>query len=125
MISPVKTEKAPAAVGPYTQGIKAGGFLFVSGCIPMDPETATLITGTMTEKTTRTLENMKAIVEAAGTTMEKAVKITVFVKDLATFPEANAVYATYFAEPFPARSGLEASNLPLGADIEIEGIFAL
>lgn len=125
MTKPIQTSNAPAAVGPYSQGIVSGGFVFASGCLPIDPATSMMVEGTIADKAMRALENLKAVAEAGGSSLEKAVKVTVFLADIADFAEANKVYAQYFKEPFPARSAFQVGALPFGADIEIEAIFAL
>lgn len=125
MTKPIQTPNAPAAVGPYSQGIVSGGFVFASGCLPIDPATGTLVAGTIADKTARALENLKAVAEAGGSSLEKAVKVTVFLADISDFAEANKVYAAYFKAPYPARSAFQVAALPLGASIEIEAIFAL
>jgi 2-iminobutanoate/2-iminopropanoate deaminase len=121
----IKTERAPAAIGPYSQAIVANGFVFVSGQIPLDPHTGQLVQGDIQAQARQCLENLKAILEAAGTTMDKLVKVTVFAKDLKDFQAINRVYAEYFKENPPARSFVEVSRLPRDAAIEIEGIALL
>ena len=118
----VYTDKAPRPVGPYSQAILIDGFLFVSGQIPIDPSTGKLIDGTFEEKTRRVLENVKAIIEAAGGTLDDVVKVTVYLKDIGKFSEFNKVYSEYFKGVPPARVVVEVSNLPLGADLEMEAI---
>ncbi len=121
----VKTERAPAAIGPYSQALVANGFVFVSGQIPINPQTGQLVTGDIHAQTRQCLENLKAILEAAGSSMGKLVKVTVFAKDLQNFQAINHVYAEYFKEDPPARSFVEVSRLPRDAAIEIEGIALL
>lgn len=123
--SRIKTDKAPAAIGPYSQGILSGAFLFTSGQLPIDPETGKLFEGSIEEKTHVALRNLKTIAEEAGTSLDKAVKTTVFLADIANFQAVNSVYAEYFSEPFPARSAFQVSALPLGAALEIEAIFEI
>jgi 2-iminobutanoate/2-iminopropanoate deaminase len=125
MIKPIQTPNAPAAVGPYSQGIVSGGFVFASGCLPLDPATGIMVEGTIADKATRALENLKAVAEAGGSSLAKAVKVTVFLADIADFADANKVYAEYFKEPYPARSAFQVGALPFGAAIEIEAIFAV
>lgn len=125
MTKPIQTPNAPAAVGPYSQGIVSGGFVFASGCLPIDPATGTMVDGSIVDKATRALENLKAVAEAGGSSLAKAVKVTVFLADIADFAEVNKVYAEYFKEPYPARSAFQVGALPLGAAIEIEAIFAV
>lgn len=116
----VATEKAPKAVGPYVQGVKARGFLFTAGQIGLDPATGKLVEGGIETETRQVLENLKAVVEAAGTSFKQVVKTTVFLTDLGHFQAMNQIYATYFAGPSPARSTVGVSRLPLGALVEIE-----
>ncbi len=118
----VYTDKAPKPVGPYSQGIKVGNFLFISGQIPIDPITGKLVDGSFEDKVRRVLENIKAIVEAAGGTLDNVVKVTVYLKDISKFQEFNKVYSQYFKEKPPARVVIEVPNLPLNADIEVEAI---
>jgi 2-iminobutanoate/2-iminopropanoate deaminase len=121
----IKTDRAPAAIGPYSQAIVANGFVFVSGQIPLDPHTGQLVQGDIQAQARQCLDNLKAILEAAGTTMDKLVKVTVFAKDLKDFQAINQVYSEYFKENPPARSFVEVSRLPRDAAIEIEGIALL
>jgi 2-iminobutanoate/2-iminopropanoate deaminase len=114
------TEKAPQPIGPYSQAIAANGFLFVSGQIALNPHTGSLVTGTVQDQTKRVLENIKAILAEAGISFSQVVKTTLFLKDLKSFDEVNQVYSEYFSENKPARSTVEVSRLPKGADIEIE-----
>lgn len=117
----VATEKAPAAVGPYSQGVQVGNLLFTSGQIPLVPETGELISDI--EKATRqSLDNVKAILEEAGSSLEKVVKVTIFVADINDFGKINEIYAEYFSNHKPARSLVEVSNIPKGGVIEIEAI---
>lgn len=122
----VKTDNAPAAIGPYSQGVVAtGNLLFTSGQIPIDPATGKLIEGTIEDKAHIAFKNLSAIAQEAGTTLDRAVKTTVFLADINNFKAVNAVYAQYFKEPFPARSAFQVASLPLGADIEVEAIFEI
>jgi 2-iminobutanoate/2-iminopropanoate deaminase len=121
----VQTDTAPKAIGPYSQAIKANGLLFASGQVPIDPTTGEIISGTIAEQTVRVFENLKAVLEAAGTTLEKVLKTTVFLADLTDFAEMNATYATFFGELPPARSTVEVSRLPKDARIEIDLIALL
>ncbi len=118
----VFTEKAPKPVGPYSQGVIAGCFLFVAGQIPLDPSTGTLVEGSFEDKVKRVLDNVKAIVEAARGTLNDIVKVTVYLKDIKLFERFNKIYAEYFGENPPARVVVEVSNLPKGADVEVEAI---
>jgi len=118
----IATTNAPGAVGPYSQGIRTEQFVYTAGQVPLDPATGTLVTGSIEDQTRRALENVKAVLEAAGTGLDRAVKMTVFMTNLGDFKRMNAVYAEFFPEAPPARSAFEVSALPLGADIEIEAI---
>ncbi|MGX8794631.1 RidA family protein [Fusibacter sp. JL298sf-3] len=122
MLKPVSTDKAPAAVGPYSQGMEAGGFIYVSGQLPMNPATKELVAGDIKKATEWCLENAKAILNAAGADLENVVKVTVFLQDIGQFAEMNEVYARYFEAHKPARAAFEVAKLPLGAEIEIEMI---
>lgn len=117
----VSTDRAPAAIGPYSQGIEAGGLFFASGQTPLRPD-GTLVTGTVAEQTRRCLENVEAVLAAAGLGMGDVVKTTVFMTDLGKFAEMNEVYAGRFPAPHPARSTVQVSALPRGAEVEIEAI---
>ncbi|MFQ5801522.1 MAG: RidA family protein [Candidatus Methylomirabilales bacterium] len=119
-IEVVGTERAPKAVGPYVQGVKARGFLFTAGQIGLDPATGKLVEGGIETETRRVLENLKAVVEAAGSSLKQVVKTTVFLTDLVHFQAMNQIYATYFAGHGPARSTVGVARLPLGALVEIE-----
>jgi len=121
----INTDKAPAAIGPYSQGIVSGNFLFTSGQLPIDPETGKLSGGTIEEQAHLAFRNLKAIAEEAGTDLLSAVKTTVFLADIADFQAVNAVYADYFEQPFPARSAFQVAAFPLGAALEVEAIFEL
>lgn len=118
----VYTDKAPKPVGPYSQAIVAGGFVFVSGQIPIDPATGELVKGDFREAARRALLNLKAILEAAGSSMDDVVKVTVYIQDISRFGEFNEVYSEFFRSAPPARVVVEVSNLPLNADVEIEAI---
>jgi 2-iminobutanoate/2-iminopropanoate deaminase len=118
----IQTEKAPKAIGPYSQAIQAGNFLFLSGQIPIDPKTGELVKGDIRKQTQQVLENIKGILESQGLGMENVVKSTIFLKDIGNFNQVNEVYATYFPSSPPARSTVEVAKLPRDADIEIEAI---
>jgi len=118
----IATTNAPGAVGPYSQGVRTEQFVYTAGQVPIDPATGNLVTGSIEDQTRRALENVKAVLEAAGTGLDRAVKMTVFMTNLGDFKRMNAVYAEFFPEAPPARSAFEVSALPLGADIEIEAI---
>ena len=116
------TEKAPAAIGPYSQAIEANGMVFVSGQLPVDAATGEFVPGGVTEQTTQSFENIKHILEEAGLTTANIVKTTVFLADMALFADMNAVYAKYFEGDYPARSAVAVKALPKGALVEIECI---
>jgi 2-iminobutanoate/2-iminopropanoate deaminase len=118
----IQTERAPKAIGPYSQAIQAGNFLFLSGQIPLDPKTGELLKGDIRKQTRQVLENIKGVLESQGLGMENVVKATLFLKELANFNQVNEVYATYFPSSPPARSTVEVAKLPRDADIEIEAI---
>jgi len=118
----IHTRKAPAAIGPYSQAIDAGTFIFTSGQIPIEPSTGQVVNGGIKEQTARVLENLKSVLEAAGSGMDKVVKTTVFMKDLSNFAAMNEVYQKYFSEPYPARSCVEVNRLPRDVLIEIEAV---
>ena len=120
----IATTKAPAAIGPYSQGVATDTLLFVSGQLPIDPSTGKLIDGPIGAKTKRILENITAIGEAAGTSLQQAVKTTVFLTDLGEFAAMNEAYGAFFASNPPARSTVQVAALPLGSNIEIECILA-
>ena len=114
------TDKGPAAIGPYSQAIKANGFVFLSGSIGFDPATKALVAGGVGPQTRQVLENMKNILEAAGSDLSKVVKTTILLADITTFAEVNAIYAEYFPENPPARATYAVAALPAGALVEIE-----
>jgi len=121
--SNISTDGAPAAIGPYAQGVRAGNLIFTAGQGALDPITGQVVPGGIKEQTARTLENLKAILEAGGSSLGQAVKVTVFLKDMNDFAEMNAVYASYFgtdAETLPARTTVEAARLPRNLLVEIE-----
>ncbi|MHA1479864.1 MAG: RidA family protein [Candidatus Thorarchaeota archaeon] len=118
----VSTSDAPKAIGPYSQAIKANGFLFCSGQIPANPETGELVSGSITEQTHQCLKNLKAIIEAAGSSMSSVVKVSVFLKNMDDFGEMNAEYAKWFPVDPPARAAVEVARLPKDVGVEIEAI---
>ncbi len=118
----ISTEKAPAAVGPYSQGVKKGNVIYTSGQLPIVPETGELLKGNIKDVARQSLENVKAVLNEAGATLNDVVKVTVFVADMNNFAQINEVYAEYFTEHKPARSLVEVSRLPKDGDIEIEAI---
>ena len=119
----IATDKAPAAIGPYEQANRAGDFIFTSGQIPLDPETGALVSGPIEIQTERVLENLKAVLEAAGSDLSRVIKTTVFLADMNDFAKVNEVYARYFSGGMlPSRSAVQVAALPKGALIEIEAI---
>ena len=118
------TEKAPAAIGPYSQAVEVNGMVFLSGQIPVDPATGEFVPGGVAEQTAQAFENIKHVLAAAGLTTANIVKTTVFLADMSLFAEMNAVYAKYFEGDFPARSAIAVKALPKGALVEIESIAA-
>lgn len=118
----ISTSKAPAAIGPYSQGVKAGNFVFVSGQTGFIPETGEIEEGGVQAQTKRVLENVKAVLEAANTSMENVVKATVFIQDMNDFGKINEIYAQYFTDQKPARACIEVARLPGDALVEIEVI---
>lgn len=116
----IKTDKAPAPIGPYSQAIQVGNLLFVSGQVAFIPATGELISNDIRNATKQTLENLEAILEEAGTSFKNVVKTTVFLKDMNDFSAMNEIYATYFSQEFPARSAIQVAKLPKDALIEIE-----
>jgi 2-iminobutanoate/2-iminopropanoate deaminase len=118
----VSTPNAPQAIGPYSQAIKANGFVFVSGQIAIEPESGNIIGGNVTEQTERVMQNLSAILAAAGSGMERVVRSTVFLKSMTDFPAMNEVYGRYFAAPPPARSTVEVARLPKDVLVEIDVI---
>jgi len=119
------TDKAPKAIGPYSQAIRVGGFLFTSGQIPINPVTGDLVIADIQKETVQVLENLKAVVEEAGATLNDVIKTTIFIKDMDQFALINETYAKYFPENPPARSCVEVARLPKDVNVEIEAITAL
>jgi 2-iminobutanoate/2-iminopropanoate deaminase len=118
----IQTEKAPRAIGPYSQAIQAGNFLFLSGQIPLDPKTGELVKGDIRQQTQQVLENIKGMLESQKLGMEDVVKVTIFLRNIGKFNQVNEVYGTYFPSSPPARSAIGVAALPRDADIEIEAI---
>lgn len=118
----ISTTNAPAAVGPYSQAIKAGNMLFLAGQIPLDPKTSTVVTGGIDIQTSRVLDNLKAVLAANGMTMNDMVSTTVYLKDMNEFAKMNAVYAQYFGDKAPARATVEVARLPKDVLVEISGV---
>ncbi len=125
MIETVATDRGPKAIGPYSQAVRANGFVFLSGQIPLDPKTQQLVDGNASVQTERVLENLKAVVEAAGSSLHRVVKTTVFLADMNDFGAMNEVYARYFGAHAPARSTVEVSKLPRNVRVEIDLIALL
>jgi 2-iminobutanoate/2-iminopropanoate deaminase len=121
----VSSQKAPGAIGPYSQGVVAGNLLFISGQLPVDPATGAFVAGGIAEHAHQCLQNLSAISTAAGTSLERAVKVTVFLTDMGNFATVNQVYGEYFKSNLPARSAVQVAALPKNADIEIEAIVSL
>lgn len=118
----VRTDRAPSAIGPYSQGISLGDLIFTSGQIPIDPATGQLAAGDIRAAARQSMENVRAILEAAGSALEKVIKTTVYVKDLNDFAAVNEVYGSYFEKDPPARSCVQVTKLPMDALVEIEAI---
>lgn len=118
----IQTNHAPAAIGPYSQAVEAGNFVYVAGQIPIDPKTGEFAGDDIVSQANQSLTNIKAILEAAGLTMNDVVKVNVSMKDMGMFGPMNEVYGTYFQEPYPARAAVEVARLPKDALIEIEAI---
>ncbi len=116
----ISTDRGPKAIGPYSQAIKANGLIFVSGQIPLDPRTQQMVDGDVARQTEQVLENLKGIVEGAGSSLDRVVKTTVYLKDLADFTAMNEVYGRYFSSSPPARATVEVARLPKDAHVEID-----
>jgi 2-iminobutanoate/2-iminopropanoate deaminase len=125
MKNSISTASAPSAIGPYSQAIQVGDWIFTSGQLPIDPKTGAFPEGGIKEQTRQSLLNIKAILEEAGATLAEVVKTTVFLADMGDFAEMNSVYAEFFAQPFPARSAVAVKTLPKGALVEIEVIASI
>jgi reactive intermediate/imine deaminase len=121
----IATELAPAAIGPYSQAVRAGNTVYFSGQIPLDPATGTLVEGDIRAQTRRVFDNLTAVAEAAGGSLAKIVRVGIYVTDLGHFAEVNAVMAEYFQTPYPARSTIEVSALPKAAQVEVDAVMVL
>ncbi len=121
---PVATDKAPAAIGPYSQAVRCGNLVFLSGQIPLDPATGQLVEGNIGEQTRRVFDNLAAVCAAAGASLEQVARVGIYLTDLGDFAAVNAVMAEYFQSPYPARSTIEVSGLPRGARVEVDAILA-
>jgi len=118
----IRSSNAPAAVGPYSQAVRAGAWVFVSGQIPLDPQTGAMATGTVQDQTRRVLENLRSVLEAAHLALEDVVKVTVYLKDINDFAAMNEVYASFFASEPPARACIQAARLPKDAAVEMDAV---
>ena len=118
----IYTEKAPKAIGPYSQAIRTDSFIFTAGQVGLDPSTGELVAGAVEEQTRQALSNLRNVIEAAGSSMDNVVKTTVFLKDMADFPKMNAIYAEFFGENPPARSTVAVMALPKGGLVEVEAV---
>lgn len=121
----IVTDKAPAAIGPYSQAVKTGGLLFCSGQIALDPASGEMLQGTVEEETRQVMENLRGVLEAAGIGFERVVKTTIYLTDMADFPAVNQVYASFFDELKPARATVGVAALPRGARVEVEAVALL
>jgi len=123
--TPIHSDDAPSAIGTYSQAMRTGNLVFLSGQIPLDPATMTVIEGDFAARAHRVFQNLKAVADAAGASLDHAVKVTIFLTDLANFATVNEVMAQYFNQPYPARAAVGVASLPKGVDIEAEAILAL
>lgn len=123
--TPIATAAAPAAIGPYSQAIRTGDTVYLSGQIPLDPGSMTLVSEDFSTQTRQVFENLKAVCEAAGGNLGRVVKLTAYLTDLSRFTDFNGVMSEYFQEPYPARAAVQVSALPKGAQVEVEGIMVL
>lgn len=121
----IQTDRAPKAIGTYSQGVKVGNTVYLSGQIPLDPATMTMVEGGMDVQIRRVFDNLKAVAEAAGGSLQDVVKLNVFLTDLAHFPLVNQIMAEYFAEPYPARAAIGVAALPRGAGVEMDAVLVL
>ena len=121
----IRTADAPAAIGPYSQAVRSGGLVFLSGQIPLDPATGQLVDGDIAAQTRRVFDNLKAVCAAAGGSLDGIVRAGIFLTDLGNFAAVNAVMAEYFSEPYPARSTVQVSALPRGAQVEVDAILVV
>lgn len=122
MKTQISTKNAPAAIGPYSQAIEVNGMIFTSGMIPINPRTGELVTGSVEEQAEQAFTNLKALIEASGSAMDKVVKTVVFIQDMNDFAKINAIYEKYFTEPYPARSCVEVARLPKDVALEVEAV---
>jgi 2-iminobutanoate/2-iminopropanoate deaminase len=125
IVQEIATQQAPAAVGPYSQAVRCGNLIFISGQLGLDPKTGDFVSAVTAEQARQALKNIQAVLESVGGTMDNVVKVTVFVVDMAEFSAVNEVYAGFFSAPFPARACVEVAALPKGGRVEIEAIASL
>ncbi len=123
--TPIHTDHAPAAIGPYSQAVRMGTTVFLSGQIPLDPKTGEIITGDVAAQARRSFDNLKAVCEAAGGSLDRVARLGLYLTDLGDFAAVNGVMAEYFQAPYPARSTIEVSGLPKGAAFEVDAILVL
>lgn len=123
--TPITSPNAPAAIGPYSQAVRVGSTVYLSGQIPLDPATGHLVGGDVAVQTRRVFDNLRAVCQAAGGDLDKLARIGIYLTDLSHFATVNAVMGEYFQAPFPARSTIEVSGLPKGAEVEVDGILVL
>ena len=123
--NPIHTDRAPTAIGPYSQAVRSGNLVFLSGQTPLDPATGILVEGDISVQARRAFDNIKAVCEAAGGTMDDIVRVGLYLTDLGQFAAVNAVMAEYFETPYPARSTIEVPALPRGADFEVDAVLVL
>lgn len=124
-ITSISTDAAPSAIGPYSQAVTAGDTLYISGQIPLDPVSGNVIQGDVAAQTRQVLENLKAIVTAAGGTLSSIAKVTIYLTDMDQFAVVNGIYGEYFSAPYPARACVEVTKLPKGADVEMDAVALL
>ena len=122
---PIHTDKAPAAIGTYSQAVQAGGIVFLSGQIPLDPATMEVVEGDFEARTRQVFDNLRAVAEAAGGSLNDVVKLSVFLTDLGNFATVNSIMEDYFDQPYPARAAVGVASLPKGVDVEADAILAL
>ena len=123
--TPITSPNAPAAIGPYSQAVRAGNTVYLSGQIPLDPKTMDLVGGDIAVQTRRVFDNLRAVCQAAGGDLDKLARIGIYLTDLSHFATVNAVMAEYFQAPYPARSTIQVAGLPKGAEVEVDGILIL
>jgi reactive intermediate/imine deaminase len=121
---PISTDQAPAAIGPYSQAVRRGSFVFLSGQIPLDPATGQIVEGDIAVQARRVFDNLQAVCQAAGGSLDQVMRIGIYLTDLGDFAAVNAVMAEYFQAPYPARSTIEVAGLPRGAAVEVDAILA-